>query len=295
MQRIRTIKPEFFKHDDLFQAEQDFGLPLRLAFAGLWTCCDREGRFKWKPRQLKIDVLPYDDIDFSRVLDALATRGFILKYTSAGEVYGCVSSFSSHQAINNKESGSVLPDPADCEPVEVADRQSNQEVIANDSTRNPRVTDASITPLDPTRGEGKGREGKGTGKEGNILQAAPRPAADKVANPLNLKTWQAYSNAYFDRYGTEPVRNQKVNGQIANLVKRLGEDSPHVAAFYLTHNLAWYVQHSHSADGLLKDAEALRTQWATNKTVTQHQARSADKFGDLGHKINAAFTTDEVY
>jgi hypothetical protein len=68
--RIRTIKPEFFRHADLYEAEKETGLPLRLAFAGLWTAADREGRFKWRPRELKLDCLPHDDVDFSRVLDA---------------------------------------------------------------------------------------------------------------------------------------------------------------------------------------------------------------------------------
>ena len=78
--RIRTIKPEFFTHEALFEAELEFGLPLRIAFVGLWCCADREGRFKWEPRRLGVQILPYDQCDFSRVLDALLTRGFIVKY-----------------------------------------------------------------------------------------------------------------------------------------------------------------------------------------------------------------------
>jgi hypothetical protein len=46
MGRIRTVKPELFQHGDLFDAEVESGFPLRLAFIGLFTCCDREGRFK---------------------------------------------------------------------------------------------------------------------------------------------------------------------------------------------------------------------------------------------------------
>ena len=34
--RIRTIKPEFFTHEILYEAEIRFKLPLRVAFAGLW-------------------------------------------------------------------------------------------------------------------------------------------------------------------------------------------------------------------------------------------------------------------
>ncbi|TPM25693.1 hypothetical protein [Mesorhizobium sp. B2-3-4] len=143
MSRIRTIKPEFFKHEELYDAEVETGLPLRLAFAGLWTQCDREGRFVWRPRQLKADILPYDELDFSRVLDALATRGFVVKYASDGRQFGHVPSWSRHQVINNRETASIIP-PA----VEII-----TEVDAS-STRQPRVRHAG-------KAEGKGREGKG--------------------------------------------------------------------------------------------------------------------------------------
>lgn len=109
MARIRSVKPELFKHEGLFEAEMNYQLPLRLAFIGLFTCCDKEGRFRWQPRRLKLDVFPYEDIDFSRVLDALQSRGFIVKYDNQGEVYGCIPSWLRHQHINNREIASKLP------------------------------------------------------------------------------------------------------------------------------------------------------------------------------------------
>lgn len=145
MARIRTIKPEFFRHESLFEAERETGLPLRLAFAGLWTAADREGRFRWAPRQLKLDCLPYDDVDFSRVLDALVSRGSIVKYAIDGKEYGCIPSWLTHQVINNRERPSDIPPPNEI----------------NDLTRQPRVNDASVTPLKRVQGEGKGKEGKG--------------------------------------------------------------------------------------------------------------------------------------
>ena len=78
MARIRTVKPEFFRHHDLYSLEMETGFPIRVAFAGLWTACDREGRFKWHPHELILDCLPYDEIDFSRVLHALVTRHYVL-------------------------------------------------------------------------------------------------------------------------------------------------------------------------------------------------------------------------
>ena len=49
--RIRTVKPEFFTHEGLFDAEKATKLPLRVAFVGLWCAADREGRFRWEPRR----------------------------------------------------------------------------------------------------------------------------------------------------------------------------------------------------------------------------------------------------
>lgn len=149
MARIRTIKPEFFRHSDLYEAERESGLPLRLAFAGLWTAADREGRFKWKPRELKLDCLPHDDVDFSRVLDALATRGWVVRYAVSGVEYGAIPTWQTHQIINNRESASTFPEP-------------NEN---NMLTRAERVDDACPTPLEQVQGEGKGKEGEGKGRE----------------------------------------------------------------------------------------------------------------------------------
>jgi hypothetical protein len=117
MGRIRTIKPEFFKHLELFEIEEKENLPIRLAFAGLWTACDREGRFKWRPRTLKLDCLPYDSVDFSRIMDILHANGFIQKYKYEDEYYGFVPTWNDHQWINNKEIKSTLPDPIACVPI----------------------------------------------------------------------------------------------------------------------------------------------------------------------------------
>jgi hypothetical protein len=147
--RIRTIKPEFFKHGDLYDAEQETGLPLRLAFAGLWCLCDREGRFRWKPREMKLDILPYDEVDFSRVLHALATRGFLVQYECEGVMYGWVPSFKNHQSINNKETASVIP------PFE----PENQRDPDASATREPRDDHApSMKRREEKRREEKGRE-----------------------------------------------------------------------------------------------------------------------------------------
>jgi hypothetical protein len=155
MARIRTVKPELFKHEILFELEVETGFPIRAAFIGLFTCCDREGRFKWRPKALKCDILPYDELDFSRVLDALVSRGFVVKYVSNNEEYGYIPSFNRHQIINNRESESILPEP------------NAGLVIDASSTREARDSHAPL-------GEGKGKEGKGRERKGKEIAQAPK-------------------------------------------------------------------------------------------------------------------------
>jgi len=169
MARIRTVKPELFKHEELFELEKSSKLPIRISFIGLFTCCDREGRFKWRPRALKFDIIPYDDCDFSRVLDALMTSGFIVKYTSNGESFGYIPSFKKHQVINNRESKSNLPEP------------TSGLVLDASSTRESRDDHAPS-------GEGKGREGKEYSETSFLEFWSAYPK--KVSKPDALKAWK---------------------------------------------------------------------------------------------------------
>lgn len=136
MAKIRTIKPELFRHEALFEAEQASNLPLRLAFMGLFTCCDREGRFRWRPRALKLDIFPYDNIDFSIVLDALLRYKFVRKYPVENEWYGDIPSWHKHQHINNREAVSYLP--ALDEEERIFSEKEQMEFLNEDSSENTK-------------------------------------------------------------------------------------------------------------------------------------------------------------
>lgn len=149
--RIRTVKPEFFMHAELSDIERTSNVPIRLAFIGLWCACDREGRFKWEPRRLGVQILPYDHVDFDFILDILHKNGFIEKYEVDGKTYGCVPSFHRHQVINNREQESYLPS------------YHQPDLFSPDLTRD---NTGESTRADACSEEGKGKEGrKGRGKE----------------------------------------------------------------------------------------------------------------------------------
>lgn len=164
MARIRSIKPEFFRHHGLYLAEKKSGYPLRIAFAGLWTAADREGRFRWRPAELKLDCLPHDEVDFDLVLDSLHEEGFVVKYQVGSDFYGFIPSWSRHQSINMRESQSKLPAPP--------------EIGSNDAS----------TPLIcahvHAHGEGKGKEGnKERNMEGKGVSPSASAAREKTVQP----------------------------------------------------------------------------------------------------------------
>jgi hypothetical protein len=93
-------------------------------------------------------------------------------------------------------------------------------------------------------------------------------------------TWAAYREAYSDRYGTPPVRNQKVSSQVKQFVQRIGyAESPLVAAWFVRHPGGYYVGRMHDFGCLLSDAEKLRTEWATRRFMTSGRARQSDRAG----------------
>lgn len=155
-QYIRTVKPELFRHEELFDLETENTLPCRLFFIGLLTCCDREGRFLWRPRTLKSLIMPYDDqVDVSKMLDLLAEAGFVERYGPESQ-YGLIPSFGRHQNINNRESDSDIPPPErldDACPTR-APRGDCEELQLGDATQQPPSNSA-------TRLEGNGKERKG--------------------------------------------------------------------------------------------------------------------------------------
>jgi hypothetical protein len=157
MGRIRTIKPEFFLDEELFDLEKQSRLPIRLAYAGLWTQVDREGRFEWRARTLKAAILPHDNANFEKILDSLEKSGKVERYSHDGREYGRIRSWKRHQVINNKERNSVLP-PSESEanvPFALSTRDEREDDAL--SSRDKRVTQGK---------EGKGKEhGREQGKE----------------------------------------------------------------------------------------------------------------------------------
>ena len=277
MARARNIKPGFFTNEDL--VELDFAT--RLLFAGLWTVADREGRLQDRPKKIKIDVFPADNLDIDAMLQALHDRKFITRYEVNGGKFIQISSWAKHQNPHHTEKASEIPgidgdltvkeplkpgDPPKPDGGNLADSLIPDSLIPDSGFRIP--DSASKRQFDAPR----------AGAASPPAAVVPlKPKATKPQTPT-ADVWAAYSEAYRQRYQADPVRNATVNGQMAQLVSRLGAaEAPEVARFFLAHRGAFYVKSMHSVGSLLSDCEKLRTEWVTGQQMTQTQAIAADK------------------
>ncbi|EPQ0092798.1 helix-turn-helix domain-containing protein [Pseudomonas aeruginosa] len=148
------------------------------------------------------------------------------------------------------------PTPADAAP------QPPQEMHPTPADAAPR------TVIEPTREP-----------SGNLLPAdSGQPDAERDRQQACRAIWSAYAAAYQHRYGTHPVRNSKVNGQVRDLLKRLGaEEAPAVAAYFVGINDAYLIRNCHDLGSLLARAESYRTQWATDRQMNGATARQLER------------------
>lgn len=94
-----------------------------------------------------------------------------------------------------------------------------------------------------------------------ISQQAVLAVPGKLTEPKKVKeesptsqAWKSYSDAYKARYGIEPMRSAKINGQLSHIVKAVGKDlAPEVVRYYVKDfQDPWVDKISHSLDGCLK-------------------------------------------
>jgi hypothetical protein len=214
MARIRTIKPEFFRHEELQDLASEHGAEIMLVFAGLWGHCDKAGRFEWRPRTLKLDILPFLDFDIESMLSVLSGVGLVRRYEAGGKDYGVIDSFTEHQRIGGKEAQEPPKHP---EPPRECDVEQ-------------QGSDGEATGKHLGLQEGKGREGnrKGIGREGNSLRERTRATDDtenqsdgkpsSSALPRSFMEWRDREEAdRFARWFADSLKPESVRGTESEL------------------------------------------------------------------------------
>jgi hypothetical protein len=276
MARARNIKPALFTNEIL-----GVGHPLcTLLFQGLWLLADKEGRLEDRPLRIKAEIFPYREADVDSMLHWLAHKGFIVRYTATGKSYIEVVNFTKHQNPHKNEKDSEIPSVSDgCITSDFLGTRSEligttrADSLSSDSDLlipDSLIPDVLIPEQEPL-------PSAVAPAPSNVQVLKPRPKQKTEGQIANAATWDAYTIAYLERYGVEPVRNAKVNTQVAQLVQRLGADeAPQVAMFYVTINDSFFIRASHEFGLLVARAEGIRTQWVTGRQVNAVTARQME-------------------
>lgn len=104
--RARNIKPGFYKNDDLAECS----IAARYIAPGLWMMADKEGRLEDRPKKIKMEILPADQIDIEPLLQELADKKHIIRYEIAGNKYIQIVKFKEHQRPHHNEVVSTIPE-----------------------------------------------------------------------------------------------------------------------------------------------------------------------------------------
>ena len=187
--RIRSIKPEFWRSDDI----ASLSIEDRLLFIGLWSYVDDSGVGIDKVSHIVADLFALDaDRDFREAygrvtggLSTLSTNGLITRYTVDGKPFLYITTWARHQRIE-KPSRARFPAPT-CE----------NAVFAEGS---PTTTGALPEPS----GYGAGEQGnRGTGEQSLSSTADAASKSDdgfaafyaaypkKVGKGQAVKAWRA--------------------------------------------------------------------------------------------------------
>lgn len=201
--RIRTIKPEFYSDEDLCE------LPAltRILFTGLWGLSDCEGRQEYRPKFIKVQVLPYDNCEIESMLEQLRSAGFIKIYSVGDREYIQVVNFKTHQRIMGKEAEnqSKLPPPP-------SDETSKKKI-------KKRGNNGENSGINGEASENAGKEGKGKEKEGKEISAQ---SAAPPARPLHVQFVEGFQSVYQSATGS-PFKIDTAHWVIADrLVKNYG-------------------------------------------------------------------------
>jgi hypothetical protein len=129
--RSRNIKPAVYKNEQLVECS----IAARWLWPGLWCLADCKGRLENRPKRIKMEIYPGDNIDVGPLLDELEENGLISFYgaESTGGIppYIWIPKFTRHQNCHHAElkTGSILPPHP-----EEAEGQNNEALVQPESS-----------------------------------------------------------------------------------------------------------------------------------------------------------------
>lgn len=199
MARIRSVHPGLFTDDAVMQAS----LAARWLLIGIWSECDDQGAFQWRPATLKARIMPNDNVDVAGLLDELTSLNFVTSFEHEGVQFGLVRNFRKFQKPQKPKAIHFLPDQyrnyvgLDGPSIVPSSTPPPQNTIPKRPADHPNpipVPDQydTGTVKSPQREEGGGKREDGGGKLASSL--APKSDFEKVVEALGgferVRHWQ---------------------------------------------------------------------------------------------------------
>lgn len=103
--RRRNLSPDFFKDEVLVELPFEH----RILFEGLWCMADRAGVLEDRPKRIRMEVFPADNVDVEDGLQALDRKKKIVRYEVDGAPYIWIPTFATDQNPHPNERASTLP------------------------------------------------------------------------------------------------------------------------------------------------------------------------------------------
>jgi hypothetical protein len=164
MSRIRSIHPGLWT-DEAFVGLSPFA---RLLNMGIWNECDDKGTFPWSPLQMKMRILPADNVDAAVLMAELEAADFISKYQVGGKWFGAVRNFCKFQRPKK---------PNDINPI-TEEMRNYVGMIGGQSG----ADDGAVPNQSPTSGEKFSQMEDGEEDEGE--ESPPTPLGGDESKPL---------------------------------------------------------------------------------------------------------------
>ena len=187
MPRIRTIKPEFWQHEELAST----GEHARLLAIALLNYCDDEGYFLANVALVRSACFPFEDdsTNVRRSLDELSNIGYVQVRRGGGKTIGKVLAFKEHQRIDRPQK-SKLAGIFEKETPE----NTGQNTFDEHSTNDRRMIDERSAP-EREQGKGTGNREQGNNSCSELASPASKPAPSDRSPVFNCagnrKQWQA--------------------------------------------------------------------------------------------------------
>jgi hypothetical protein len=198
--RIRTLKPDFWKHQIMAQQRAE----VRLLAIGLLNLADDEGYFMAHPALIRGELMPFLDKagPILQMLNELEAIGYLtLARLDDGRDIGHINNFRKHQVINKPARSKIkvlLPESSDSTTTTLPEHSRSAPVVLQDDYRGEWNREGNREK------EGKGVEGNGSAADAasapspKDFQTGSRPEKKEggAGVPVSVEEALAYAESY---------------------------------------------------------------------------------------------------